>query len=55
MCAMWPRRPGPTTLAPEASWAWSPRDLQVTLADSVRWLFEQGHISRRQGGQLATA
>jgi dihydroflavonol-4-reductase len=31
-----------------------PRDLQVTLADSVRWLFEQGHISRRQAGQLAT-
>jgi hypothetical protein len=26
----------------------------VTLADSVRWLFEQGHISRRQAGQLAT-
>jgi hypothetical protein len=25
-----------------------PRDLQVTLAESVRWLFEQGHISRRQ-------
>jgi dihydroflavonol-4-reductase len=32
-----------------------PRDLQVTLADSVRWLFEQGHISRRQAGQLAIA
>jgi dihydroflavonol-4-reductase len=31
-----------------------PGDLQVTLADSVRWLFEQGHISRRQAGQLAT-
>ena len=31
-----------------------PRDLQVTLADSVRWLLEQGHISRRQAGQLAT-
>jgi hypothetical protein len=33
----------------------APRDIQVTLADSVRWLFEQGHISRRQAGQLATA
>jgi dihydroflavonol-4-reductase len=33
----------------------APRDLQVTLVDSVRWLFEQGHISRRQAGQLATA
>jgi dihydroflavonol-4-reductase len=31
-----------------------PRDLQVTLVDSVRWLLEQGHISRRQAGQLAT-
>jgi dihydroflavonol-4-reductase len=30
------------------------RDLQVTLVDSVQWLFEQGHISRRQAGQLAT-
>lgn len=33
----------------------APCDLQVTLADSVRWLFERGHISRRQAGQLATA
>jgi dihydroflavonol-4-reductase len=32
----------------------APRDIQVTLADSARWLFEQGHISRRQAGQLAT-
>jgi dihydroflavonol-4-reductase len=32
----------------------APRDLQVTLVDSVRWLFEQGHISRRWAGQLAT-
>jgi dihydroflavonol-4-reductase len=32
----------------------APRDLQVTLADSVRWLVQQGHISRRQAGQLAT-
>ena len=32
----------------------APRDIRVTLADSVRWLFEQGHISRRQAGQLAT-
>jgi dihydroflavonol-4-reductase len=30
------------------------RDIQVTLADSVRWLFEQGHISPRQASQLAT-
>jgi hypothetical protein len=30
-----------------------PRDLQVTQADSVRWLVERGHISRRQAGQLA--
>jgi dihydroflavonol-4-reductase len=30
------------------------RDIKVTLADSVRWLVEQGHISRRQAGQLAT-
>jgi len=29
-------------------------DIQVTLADSVRWLFEQGHISPRQAGRLAT-
>jgi hypothetical protein len=34
---------------------WPRGDLQVTLVDSVRWLFEQGHISRRQAGQLATA
>ena len=33
----------------------APHDVQVTLADSVRWLVEQGHISRRQVGQLATA
>jgi nucleoside-diphosphate-sugar epimerase len=33
----------------------APRDIQVTLADSVRWLVEQGHISRRQAGQLASA
>jgi dihydroflavonol-4-reductase len=32
----------------------APRDLQVTLADSVRWLFEQGRSSRRQAGLLAT-
>ena len=32
-----------------------PRDLEVTLADSVRWLFQQGHISGRQAGQLVTA
>jgi dihydroflavonol-4-reductase len=32
----------------------APRDIQVTLADSVRWLFEQDHISRRQAGQLPT-
>ena len=30
------------------------RDIKVTLADSVRWLVEQGHISRRQAGQPAT-
>jgi hypothetical protein len=36
------------------SWVLAPRDLEVTLADSVRWLVEQGHISRRQAGQLAT-
>jgi hypothetical protein len=28
--------------------------IRVTLADSVRWMVEQGHISRRQAGQLAT-
>jgi dihydroflavonol-4-reductase len=33
----------------------APRDLRVTLADSVRWLVEQGHISRRQAGRLATS
>jgi hypothetical protein len=33
----------------------APRDIQVTLVDSVRWLFDQGHISRRQAGQLITA
>jgi dihydroflavonol-4-reductase len=32
----------------------APRDLQATLADTVRWLVDQGHISPRQGGQLAT-
>jgi hypothetical protein len=32
----------------------APRDIQVTLADSVRWPVEQDHISRRQAGQLAT-
>jgi hypothetical protein len=31
-----------------------PRDLEVTLADSVRWLAAHGHISRRQAGKLAT-
>jgi hypothetical protein len=30
------------------------RDLQVTLAESVRWLVEHGHISGRQAGKLAT-
>jgi dihydroflavonol-4-reductase len=33
----------------------TPRDLELTLADSVRWLFQQGHISRRQAGQLVTS
>jgi dihydroflavonol-4-reductase len=33
----------------------APRDIQVTLTDSVRWLFQQGHISRRQAGRLTTA
>jgi dihydroflavonol-4-reductase len=33
----------------------APRDIQVTLVDSVRWLFDQGHISRRQAGQLVIA
>src|SRR5829696_1959300 len=32
----------------------APRELQVTLGDSVRWLVERGHISGRQAGQLAT-
>jgi dihydroflavonol-4-reductase len=32
----------------------APCDLQVTLADSVRWLVQHRHISRRQAGQLAT-
>lgn len=32
----------------------APRDLQATLADTVRWLVDQGHISPRQGGQPAT-
>jgi hypothetical protein len=32
----------------------SRKGTQVTLVDSVRWLFEQGHISRGQAGQLAT-
>ena len=32
----------------------TPRDLEVTLADSVRWLVEHGHISSRQAGQLAS-
>jgi dihydroflavonol-4-reductase len=31
-----------------------PRDLRVTLADSVRWLLEHGHISPREAGQLAS-
>jgi dihydroflavonol-4-reductase len=31
----------------------APRDIQVALADSVQWLFEQGHISRRQAGRPA--
>jgi hypothetical protein len=31
-----------------------PRDPEVTLADSVRWLVARGHISRRQAGKLAT-
>jgi dihydroflavonol-4-reductase len=32
----------------------APRDLQATLVEAVRWLAEQGRISRRQAGQLAT-
>jgi hypothetical protein len=32
----------------------APRDIQVTLADSVWWLLEQGYMCRRQAGQLAT-
>jgi dihydroflavonol-4-reductase len=32
-----------------------PRDLQATLVDSVRWLAQQGHVTRRQAGQLATS
>jgi hypothetical protein len=32
----------------------APRDLEVTLADSVRWLVAHGHISGRQAGKLAT-
>jgi dihydroflavonol-4-reductase len=31
-----------------------PRELQVTLADSVRWLVQQGHITAREAGMLAT-
>ena len=31
-----------------------PRDLLVTLADSVRWLVQQGHITDREAGMLAT-
>jgi dihydroflavonol-4-reductase len=31
-----------------------PRDLLVTLADSVRWLVQQGHIAAREAGMLAT-
>jgi dihydroflavonol-4-reductase len=30
------------------------RDLLVTLADSVRWLARQGHITAREAGMLAT-
>jgi dihydroflavonol-4-reductase len=33
----------------------APRDLEVTLADSVRWLAEHGHISHRQAGKLVPA
>jgi dihydroflavonol-4-reductase len=33
----------------------APRDLQVTLADSVRWLFAQGHITRRQAATSPAA
>ena len=32
-----------------------PRDLQVTLTEAVRWLAEQGHLSRRQAGKLVAA
>jgi dihydroflavonol-4-reductase len=46
---------GPVRRHPDASGAGRrPRDIQVTLANSVRWLFEQGNISHRQAGQLAT-
>jgi nucleoside-diphosphate-sugar epimerase len=31
-----------------------PRDLLVTLADSVRWLAQQGHITATEAGILAT-
>jgi dihydroflavonol-4-reductase len=32
----------------------TPRDPDVTLTDSVRWLAEQGHINAREAGKLAT-
>jgi nucleoside-diphosphate-sugar epimerase len=33
----------------------TPRDLEVTLADSLRWLVAHGHISHRQAGKLVPA
>jgi dihydroflavonol-4-reductase len=32
-----------------------PRDPQATLTDAARWLFERGHVTRSQAGQLATS
>ena len=29
------------------------RPLEETFADTIRWLFEQGHITAKEAGQLA--
>jgi hypothetical protein len=39
--------------ATRSEFALEPRPLRETLADTVRWLAEVGHISAREAGHLA--
>jgi dihydroflavonol-4-reductase len=39
---------------PRAPLGVAPRPLLATIADSIGWLYEQGHLTRRQAGLLAS-